>query len=564
MHEKLKQILISAIGKAGYKVPAGFDFGPAENEKFGDFSTNAALIIGKKAGETPKDVAEKIVANIKDKNIKNTEIAGPGFINFHMCPEFFWQELSEILKSGQEFGRGDKNHRQKILVEFISANPTGPLHIGNARGGPIGETLSNVLSWLGHEVGREFYVNDAGSQIAKFGKTLAYYYIVKTDPNFRFPEDGYPGDYPKEVSEDIQKEHAVEIEALKDELLPEFFIKHGLELTTRRIKDDIELLGIKFDNFVYESDFLSSGKSQAIVNQLKEIGKTTDKEGAVWFTADESASRRIDGDDKENVLVRSDAEKSLTYFASDIAYHKDKFDRDFKKLIDIWGPNHHGHIARLKSAMAALGYDPKNLEIMLYQNVKLKKDGEVKQMGKRLGNFINIADLVNKLKVPADVFKFMIISHSSSSILDFDLDLALEQSEKNPVYYLQYAYARICSILRKADKKVVEELEKIARGEVSAGMSEFTNLTDKKEIYLILKLAEFPEVLKKIESDFQIQALPHFATKIAGGYHDFYSSNIVLSDDKKLTRSRLLLILATRNVLKICLTLMGISAPEKM
>lgn len=557
--KEIKNIITAAIKKAGYSLPEDFVLELPPKEVDFDLATNVAFIIAGKIKKNPQEIAEEITENLKSEEIKEASVAG-GYINLKLSANYYQEKLKEILKKGANFGKLDIGKGQKILLEFISANPTGPLHIGNARGGPIGETLSNVMSWLGFKVSREFYVNDGGNQIKKFGRTLAYYYIVKNDPNYHFPEDGYPGDFLKNISEEIQKDHKAEIEKLKDNELVDFFIRFGLDLTMRRIKEDVELLGIHFDKFAYESDFLNSGASAKIVEELREKGKTSEKEGAIWF----SSKKNADESDQDNVLVRSDAEKSLTYFASDIAYHKDKFDRGYKKLIDIWGPNHHGHIARLKAAMQALGYSPEKLQIFLYQNVKLKQGGIVKQMGKRLGNFVNIADLVSKMNVPTDVFKYMIISQSPSSTIDFDLDLALEQSEKNPLYYIQYAYARLCSILGNADTKLVEEAEKIARGEVIADLETLKLLTDKKELFLVKRLLELPETLNSIASDFQIQALPRLLTEIARAYHNFYANCQVLSDDKKLTKSRLLLILAVRNVLKISLTLIGISAPEKM
>ncbi|MCX6810661.1 MAG: arginine--tRNA ligase [Candidatus Berkelbacteria bacterium] len=557
--EELKQKIETAIKVAGYEVPTSFDFTIPPSDKMGDYSTSVALAIASKNKVNPKEIAEKIVAGLKSSDITSAEIAGLGFINIKLSDDFFHKYLKSVLQAGTDFGKSQVGKDQKVLVEFISANPTGPLHIGNARGGPIGEVLANVLSWQGYHVEKEFYVNDTGNQIKKFADTLAYYYTVKSDPKFNFPEGGYPGEFLRQVSEEIQIEHKTEISELKDSELSDFFAKVGLEKTIRRIKEDIAALGISFDRFVYESDFLNSGKSIKIVEKLKADGHTNSREGALWFTSND-----LDPNDRETVLLRSDADKTPTYFATDIAYHKDKFERGNDRLIDVWGANHHGHIARLKSAMKAIGCDESKLSIILYQNVRLKKDGETKQMGKRLGNFINFADLITKLKVPADVFKYMIISQATSSIIDFDLDVALEQSEKNPVYYLQYAYARICSILRNADAELLVEAEKIANGQGTIKPQDLEKLTDKKEIVLIKTLAGLSDVLEKVSGEFQIQALPHFATEIARAYHNFYSSCQVLSEDKELTRSRLLLVLATRNVLKISLMLMGISAPEKM
>lgn len=555
-----RDLIIKATVEAGFETPEIFALESPPKEEMGDLATNIAIIIAKNNGDNPIKVAEKIITKLSNDDIDNIKIAGGGFVNIYFKKEYYYKILLGILKLGNEYGKNEKGKNKKVLVEYISANPTGPLHIGNARGGPIGEVISNVFSWLGYKVEREFYVNDSGSQIEKFGRTLAYYFLIKKDPNFHFPEDGYPGDFLKQLSEEIQRENIDQIDKLKDGELVNFFIRHGLDLAIRRIKNDLDLLDIRFDRFVYESDFLSSGASKKVVDQLQNSGKTSEKEGAVWFSSPESP----EFSDRECVLLRSDAEKTPTYFATDIAYHKDKFDRGHQLLIDIWGPNHHGHIARLKAAMQSLDYDSEKIDILLYQNVKLKQNGEVKQMGKRLGNFINIADLVGEMGVPPDVFKYMVISQNMSSIIDFDLDLALEQSEKNPVFYLQYAYARVCSILRNTDKELLNKVKKIIDGEGDDILGSLSFLKDKKELMLIKALEKLPNILQKIEGDFQIQALPSLATDIAKAYHNFYTSCKVLSEDKELTESRLLLVLATRNVLKITLALMDISAPEKM
>ncbi|TSC94979.1 MAG: arginyl-tRNA synthetase [Candidatus Berkelbacteria bacterium Athens1014_28] len=559
MSINIREKLVEAVKKSGFEIPAEFDLLQPENEKFGDFSTNVAMLISAKENKSAKEIAEKIVKNISAKEIEKVEVAGTGFINFYLSKKHYLSGLSEILSAGVDFGKSNIGKDKKAIVEFISANPTGPLHIGNARGGPIGDVIANVLSWQGFQVEKEFYVNDSGNQINHFGETLLWWYLKKKEGNLPFPENGYSGDFCKNSSEEIQKEQKTEIIKLSDGKLTEFFVRFGLEKTIRKIKEDIELLGINFDRFVYESDFLSSGKSLEIVESLKKGDHTAQREGALWFIADE-----LDPNDRESVLLRSDNDKTPTYFANDIAYHKDKFDRGADLLVDIWGANHHGHITRMKSALSALGFNAEKLKILLYQTVRLKTAGKVSQMGKRLGNFVNISDLILKMKVPVDVFKFMIISQNPNSILDFDLELAKEKSEKNPVYYLQYAYARICSVLRKADINLVSELEKIAEGKGRVEVSEVENLAEKSEINLIKALLEFPEVINKIASDFQIQSLPHFATLVAREFHNFYANCEILTSDKKLMRSRLLLILATRNVLKITLTLMGISAPEKM
>lgn len=556
----IKEEIIKATKEAGCNLPDDFSLSSPPKKEMGDLATNIAILISKKEGLDPVSLGKKIAMKIKSPDISSAEVVSPGFINIKLSQSYYYRSLSSIISFAGDYGRSDIGQGKNILIEFVSANPTGPLHIGNARGGPIGEVISNVLSWLGYDVQKEFYVNDIGSQIKKFGQTLAYYYIVKNDPNYHFPEGGYPGSFLQEVSLKIQKKYKEEISKLKDEDLVDFFIRHGLEITLRQIKDDLSNIGIEFDRFQYESDFVNSGKSQQIINELSEKKAIVDREGAIWFSSKEYS----DLNDRESVLVRSDSEKSLTYFTNDIAYHKEKFDRKFSKLINIWGPNHHGHVIRLKAALDALGYNSEKLTILLYQNVKLKEGGIIKQMGKRLGNFVNITDLIEKMKVPADVFKYVIISQSSQNIINFDLDLALEQSEKNPVFYLQYAYARICSILRNADKEILTDIEKKIQSGREVILPDLEFLADEREINLIAVLQKFPEILKNISENFQVQALPFYANEIARAYSDFYTNCRVLSDDNKLTTARLYLIIATRNVLKISFSLMGITAPEKM
>ena len=548
MIEELRIEIIKAVEKIGEIAPADFDLLEPENVEFGHLSTNIALLIAGRKKENPKNLAEKIIENLDKKYIEKIEIKAPGFINLFLNDLALNKIVSDVLKADGDYGRSKIGDGKKVLLEFVSANPTGPLHIGNARGGPIGQTLNNIFNWLGYKSETEFYVNDTGGQIKKFGATLAYWYISKNDPSYNFPEGGYPGEFLKEISEKIAEEFKSEISELKDYELEEFFIRNGLDLLIRRIKNDLDLLGIKFDQFVYESDFTSSGKTQQVVDKLVADEKTETREGAVWL-------KTVEKDDEDSVLVKSDADKTLTYFASDIAYHKDKFDRGFDKFVDIWGANHHGHISRLKSALRDLGYDDEKLDIILYQIVRLRQGGVSKQMGKRLGNFVNLETLVNELKVPGDVFKYTILSYSANSTIDFDLDLALTESEKNPVFYVKYAHARIWSILKKAEKDLVKEAE---NGEIKI---DFKN---DKEKYLALELAKLPELLISISQNYQTQSLPNYCQNLARKFHDFYASCRVISKDKKETGQKLALVIATRNVLKIALTLMSIDAPEKM
>lgn len=555
MKELVRKIIIDAAKKAGFSIPQYFIIETPPKSKMGDYASNIAMILVgndknkpacRQAG--PRETAEKIISQLsRMKEVKNVEIAGPGFINIFLKEDLYFAELKNILTERENYGRGPRR-KTKILVEYISANPTGPLHIGNARGGPIGESIANLYDFLGYDVKREFYVNDVGLQIERFGRSLYYWYAKKSDPRIEFPEEGYPAPYIEEISEDIQRKERGKLEKLKDESeLIEFFIREGLLRTIKSIREDCELIGIKFDNWSYESDLINSNKSAQIIKILTEKGYTTSKEGALWFKNPEDPEFQ----DKESVLVKSDG-KTVTYFTNDIAYYMDKFSRGYELLIDILGANHSGHIPRFRAAMRAIGVPDEKIKILLYQYIRLKKAGEAVSMGKRLGNFVTLRQVIEGGVAP-DAFKYFILSQNQNTPFDFDFELAADTSEKNPVFYIKYAYARLSSILVKA-------------GESEAGVKDFNLnlLENEKEIALYKELIKFPEILDQVFSDFQIQSIPHYSYKIAKLFHDFYANCQVLSEDKKLASARLSLVLATKYVLANALQICGIEAPEKM
>ena len=556
MKENIKKIIIETVKKLGYSVPQNFSIESPPNSEMGDFATNIAMIIGGRDKINPREAAEKIVELLKkEKDLAKVEIAGPGFINIFLDRRIYLDELKKILLERENYGRGAKR-KTKVNVEYISANPTGPLHVGNARGGPIGEAIANLYNFLGYLVSREFYVNDAGLQIERFGNSLYYWFAKKVDKGIEFPEGGYPGDYIKEISEAIQKEKREELEKLndKDEMI-KFFVKEGLFHTVKGMREDAELLGIKFDNWVYESDFIFSGKTNHAIDVLNQKGFTTKKEGAVWFKNPDD----LELADRESVLIKSDG-KSFTYFADDIAYHIDKFERGNNLLIDIWGANHHGHIPRFKAAMRAVGAPDDKIEVLLYQYIRLKKSGEAVSMGKRLGNFVTLRQVIESGVAP-DAFKYFILAQNSNTPFDFDLELAADTSEKNPVFYIKYAHARICSILSKAGDSALLMVGDAAKDVEGADLS---ILSDPREVALYKEIVKFPQLLNETAENFQIQSLPHFAYKIAGLFHDFYSNCHVITDDKKLTAARLSLVLSTKYVLANALNICGIEAPEHM
>lgn len=558
MKELIKKIIINTAGKVGFSVPRDFVVETPPKKELGDFATNIAMLIAGREKQNPREIAEKIITEIKkNSEVENAEIAGPGFINLKISEKIYEQEFKKILELGEDYGRGEKK-KTKVQVEYVSANPTGPLHIGNARGGPIGEALANLFSFLGYETEREFYINDIGGQINRLAESLYFYYAKKFDDRIEFPEGGYPGDYVGEISETIQEENKEKLSSLKDksEIL-ELFKKEGLYHTVKSIREDCELIGIEFDNWVNQSDFESSGKSEQIIKILEEKDATTSKEGALWFKNPSDQELQ----DRECVLKKSDEQGTLTYFADDIAYHIDKFERGFDKVIDVWGPGHHGHVIRLKSALKALGCDEKKLNVVLYQQVRLMKNGQAVAMGKRLGNFVTLRQVIESGVAP-DAYKYFILSQNPNTPFDFDLALAADTSEKNPVFYIKYAHARICSILKKADFNLEEARE--GDSFETLKKANFYLLTDPKEKALYKELIKFPQLLDETSFNFQIQALPHFAFKIATLFHNFYAGCQVISDDKKISDSRLSLVLATKFVLANCLSLCGIDAPEKM
>ena len=551
--KELKNDIKIALEKIGESVD--FDVEEPKNDKFGDLSSNVVLVLVKKLKSDPKEIAEKIIAKLPDSKYFNKPEFAAGFLNFKFNKSTVEKSVKEILDQSESYGKSEKGHSKKINIEFVSANPTGQLHIGNARGGPIGQTLANLYENFGYQVDREYYVNDFGVQVDKLARTLLYYYKKKTDPKLEMDEGHYPGKFIEEVFEKIfKKNQKILAEKTEDEQVS-FFAKEGLLNLLQTIKEQLLYLGINFDRWTYESDILCSNKTDRAMQILKEKGFISNKEGALWLKMPEDPDLL----DRETVLQKSDAEKSYTYFANDIAYHLDKFERGYVKAIDIWGANHFGHIPRLTAAVRALGMPENWLNIILYQNVRLKNGEEIIQMSKRKGNTITIDDL-KEAGIEADVFKYMILSHDSNSLIDFDAKLAKDTSEKNPVYYIKYAHARICSILKKAhsassgqvgDKDNVSRVADI-------------KLIEDAEIQLAKELMKYPEILANTLEDYKLQRLPFFALSLATKFHTFYDKCRIIGEKKEVEQSRINLIKSTQIVLKNLLAIMGIEAPEKM
>ncbi len=502
--------------------------------QFGDYSTNIALILSKKTAKPANEIAEELVQSFekeKIKGISKIEAVG-GFINFRLSDEFLQKQVEEIIKQGESFGSSSKNKEKKASVEFVSANPTGPLHIGNARGGPIGDVLSNVLLKTGYKVTREYLHNNVGGQVGKLGQAIYYELHPEEKPK---EELAYQGSYIKELAQKVKSSKFLHAQAGKVKS-PEEFGEVAVEILFDEIMEDCKAMGIKFDIIRKESDL-----RKKIPQTLGKISKFLQKkEGALWFAPSDEFLK-----DRETVVQKSDG--GYTYFASDIVYHSEKFENGNNLVVDVLGSNHSGHVPRLQAAIKALGFDVSEFRTILYQFVRLKKGDLAVKMSKRQGDFVTareVLDLVGK-----DAFRFFLLMQSPSNHMDFDLDLASKRANDNPVYYVQYAYSRIHGIFEKAGK---------------TGNSNLSLLKEKEELELIRHLVKFPELVEEVSVNFSVHRLTGYCLDLANLFHKFYESHRVVSENKEVSASRLMLLSATQVVLKNSLGLLGIEAKERM
>ncbi len=517
----------------------------------GDFSTNVAMQVTRLAKKPPRQIAEIIIKNLETEGtyIEKIECAGPGFINFYFRSAWLYDALKLINKEGPDFGRINIGNGQKVMVEFVSANPTGPLHMGNARGGALGDCIASVLQAAGYEVTREFYVNDAGNQIEKFGISLEARYIqlLKGQDAIAFPEDGYQGediiDHMKDYIAENGDKHLETESAERRRILVDFALPKNIE----RIRNGLKSYGIEYDVWFSEQSLYDSGELKETLEFLRENGYTVEKEGAQWFKATDF------GIEKDEVIVRNNG--LATYFASDIAYHRNKFlKRKFDRVINLWGADHHGHVARMKAGVQALGVDPGKLDIVLFQLVRLYRNGEVARMSKRTGKSISLTDLLEE--VGRDAARFIFNTKASGSHLDFDLDLAVKQSNDNPVFYVQYAHARICSMLRLLESEGIS-VPNIAEVDMA-------QLSVKEELELIKKLAEYPDEIRISAQTLEPSRLTRYVTDVASLFHSFYTVCRVKGEQEALMKARLLLVDCTRTIIRNVLEILSISAPERM
>jgi len=514
----------------------------------GDFAANLALLLAKQAKRNPREIAEAITRYVDTSGtwIQSMEVAGPGFINFMLKPGWLYQVLEVVDREDKRYGRSNTGKGKKVQVEFVSANPTGLLHMGNARGAALGDTIASVLEAAGYDVTREFYINDAGNQIENFARSLEARYLQLLGQETEVPEDGYHGKDLIETMKNLIDQVGDKYLDVDPHFRREMLVEYALEEKLDAIKKSLKDFGVEFDVWFSERTLHESGAIEEVLKQLQEKGYIYEKEGALWFKS------TLFGDRKDEVVVRRNG--TPTYFAADIAYHKNKFDRGFEWVINIWGADHHGHVARMKGAMEALGYDKDRLDIVIMQLVRLFKGGEILRMSKRTGQYITLDELIEE--VGKDAARFFFIMRAADSHLDFDLDLAKSESSENPVYYVQYAHARICSILRQAVARGVE----IPR----AFKVDLTCLDSQPELELIRKIADLPGLIKAAAETLEPHRLTHYALDLAGLFHSFYTECRVLCDDERKQAARLVLANATRITLRNVLQLVGVQAPERM
>lgn len=550
LQETLKQEIKESVIKANLAkeedIPPVILETPKE-KAHGDYSTNMALQLARVAKKAPRVIAEEMIKHIdKEKNsIEKIEIAGPGFINFYMNNHYLTKLIPMILKEGKSYGRTNVGKGQKIQVEFVSANPTGDLHLGHARGAAVGDSLCNILDKAGYDVSREYYINDAGNQINNLAYSVEARYFQALGIEKELPEDGYHGEDIIQIGKRLAEEFGDEYVHKSEEERFQFFKEYGLKYELEKLKKDLEEFRVRFDVWFSETSLYENGKIEEVLKKLKEKGYIYEKDGATWLKSTEF------GDDKDRVLIKQDG--TYTYITPDIAYHQDKFNRGFEKLINIWGADHHGYIPRMKAAIQALGYNADDLEIEIIQLVHLYKNGEKMKMSKRSGKAVTMRDLVEE--VGLDATRYFFAARSGDTHMDFDLDLAVSKSNENPVYYVQYAHARICSILRQGEEQNITLDDNV----------DYSHISTEKEYDLLKKLGEYPLAIAEAAQKRTPHRITNYIFELASSFHSFYNAVKVLEPEHlERTKARLALIKATQITLQDALSLIGVSAPEKM
>ncbi|MGG3940031.1 arginine--tRNA ligase [Peribacillus psychrosaccharolyticus] len=550
VQEKLKQEIKDAAVKAGLateeQIPSVVLELPKE-KSHGDYSTNMAMQLARVAKKAPRAIAEAIIENFdrSKASIEKIEIAGPGFINFYMDNAYLTELIPVILDAKEAYGESDFGKNEKIQVEFVSANPTGDLHLGHARGAAVGDTLCNVLAKAGYDVSREYYINDAGNQINNLARSIEARYFQALGMDKPMPEDGYHGADIIGIGKQLAEDYGDKYATVAEDVRFGFFREYGLKYEMAKLKEDLENFRVRFDVWYSETSLYKDGKIEEALSELKERGHIFEEDGATWFRS--SAL----GDDKDRVLIKQDG--SFTYLLPDIAYHRNKLERGFETLINVWGADHHGYIPRMKAAIQALGFNKEQLEVEIIQLVHLFKDGEKMKMSKRTGKAVTMRDLIDE--VGLDATRYFFAMRSADTHLDFDLDLAVSQSNDNPVYYAQYAHARICSILRQGEESQIKYDENV----------DFSLISSEKEIELLKKLGEFPQIIADAADKRMPHRMTNYIYELASTFHSFYNADKVLDKEQpERSKARLALVKTVQITMKNALALIGVSAPEQM
>jgi arginyl-tRNA synthetase len=519
-----------------------------KDKAHGDFATNIAMQLSRIAKQNPRQIAEQLIAHLRKEQagIAEAEIAGPGFINFKMNKSYLYSIIKDVLEKGDRYGEINVGQGQKVQVEFVSANPTGSLHLGHARGAAVGDALCNVLDFAGYKVSREYYINDAGNQIMNLAKSIEARYLQAFGQDVPMPEDGYHGEDIKQFAAELLQREGDRLSALPEEQRLEYFRAYGLEKELDKIKRDLARFGVKFDEWFSETSIYRDQLIPDVLKQLGDKGHIFEEEGATWLRTTPF------GDDKDRVLIKNDG--SFTYLLPDIAYHRNKYQRGFDQLINILGADHHGYIPRLKAAMTALGYDAGTLNVLIAQMVSLFQNGEKVKMSKRTGKAVTMEDLMDEVGV--DPIRYFFTMRSMDSHLDFDMDLAVSQSNENPVFYVQYAHARICSIFRQAEEQgiALQDLQQL----------DLTKLSTEAELDLLRKMGELPAEIALAAEQYAPHRLIRYVYELASQFHSYYKAERVITDDAQQTQARLALLGALRITLANVLRLVGVSAPERM
>ena len=582
MKDQLQDLLNKCIQELISKgtlneMPSKIRIDHTKDNSHGDYATNIALMLSKQAKMSPVELAKIIIDQFEQKSfIKKIEIAGPGFINFFMSQETSSSIVNEIIDQAALYGSSEIGHGKKVLLEYVSANPTGPLHVGHGRGAAYGATVSNLLRNAGFIVDNEYYVNDAGRQMDILTVSIYLRYLSICGESLRFPDNGYQGQYIHDIAQVIYEASGQEFH-LKSDLLFEnvskdgseggdkeihidqlieraksilgdrfkAVFKVGIESILGGIKNDLAEFGVIFEKWFSEQSLIDSGLSEACISKLKDSKNLYEKDGALWFKTTNY------GDEKDRVVVRDNG--NHTYFASDIAYHLEKLERGYDKIINVWGADHHGYIPRVKASIEALGHDPNKLEILLVQFANLYRGGSKVQMSTRSGSFVTLEDL--RAEVGNDAARFFYILRKSEQHMDFDLDLAKSKTNENPVYYIQYAHARICSVFRQADEKEIE---------LDVSQTNLALLTEEIEKDLLRELSRFKSVLESSAIQYEPHQLAYYLRDLSNHFHSYYNACKFIVDDKNLTQARLALISATQQILKNGLSILGVGAPESM